>query len=369
MYSDRYFQPIITLGVKGIDKLAPKEGSPSFDNQVFSSTNNEVLKKIVNEFSNSGIQFLFGYGSGVFEQSGYSASEKSSIQIDLIHVVEDGVKFHNVNMATHSSHYSAIKYLPVGIVNHLQNLGAGIYFNPYVPMQSYLVKYGVMSMDKAVEDISEWNSLYLAGRLQKPVNYLIDNRTIRLLNQYNLKSALSLAVLLMKEPYFDERQLYETITRISYLGDIRYILGGENPNKVKNIVSKQFDKFQVLYSLLVDYFVDRRYLVITGEAASTSASASVSSVRQFYKNLSNDDRVYLISKLPLNFRKKLYAFYIDKSIREIARDPSLQDNLVKVIGSIVRWPSVTQLLKGVATAGLLKSARYALEKKLKAMRV
>lgn len=359
MYSDRYFQPVITLGVKGIEKLAVQTNDHAFDNQLFTSSNNEVLQKIVGEFAlaKSGIQFLFGYGSGVFEQHGYSSKEKAATQIDLIHIVEDGVKFHKVNMESHGAHYSAVKYFPVGMVNYLQNLGAGIYFNPYVPMQSYLVKYGIISMEKALVDLSEWNSLYLAGRLQKPVNYLIDNTTIRVLNQYNLKSALSLAVLLMKEPYFDERQLYETITRISYLGDIRYILGGENPNKVKNIVSKQFDKFQVLYSLLVDYFIDRRYLVLTGEKES---------VRQFYKNLSNDDRVYLISKLPLQFRKTLYAFYVDKSIREIARDPHLQDNLVKVIGSIVRWPSVTQLLKGVATAGLIKSARYALEKKLKA---
>jgi translocator assembly and maintenance protein 41 len=32
------------------------------------------------------------------------------------------------------------------------------------------VKYGVISMDALLKDLTEWDSLYVAGRMQKPVS-------------------------------------------------------------------------------------------------------------------------------------------------------------------------------------------------------
>lgn len=32
-----------------------------------------------------------------------------------------------------------------------------------------VIKYGVISMDQLKRDLREWDSLYVAGRLQKPV--------------------------------------------------------------------------------------------------------------------------------------------------------------------------------------------------------
>ena len=93
-------------------------------------------------------------------------------------------------------------------------------------------------------DLSEWHSLYFAGRLQKPVNFITTNDPrVKFLNQYNLKNAMTIAIFLIdgegnsRQATFNERQLYEQITKLSYLGDFRMYIGGENPNKLKNIVS------------------------------------------------------------------------------------------------------------------------------------
>lgn len=55
---------------------------------------------------------------------------------------------------------------------------------------------------------------------------------------------MTIAIFLIQSNQFTERQLYEQITSISYLGDFRMYIGGENPNKVRNIVSKQFQYFK-----------------------------------------------------------------------------------------------------------------------------
>lgn len=50
---------------------------------------------------------------------------------------------------------------------------------------------------------------------------------------------------------FSEKQLFETIAGISYSGDPRMVLPGENRGKVGNIVRKQGPQFRELYYRLV----------------------------------------------------------------------------------------------------------------------
>lgn len=99
-------------------------------------------------------------------------------------------------------------------------------------------------------DLLNWDSLYLAGRMHKPLRIIKDDPRVRLTQQVNLTSAVR-AALLMLPAEFSETQLFETIAGISYGGDPRMILPAENRGKVGNIVRKQGPQFRELYYRLV----------------------------------------------------------------------------------------------------------------------
>lgn len=53
--------------------------------------------------------------------------------------------------------------------------GARLFFNTLVPFEDGLIKYGVISKDALLSDLLDWESLYAAGRLHKPVLILEKN--------------------------------------------------------------------------------------------------------------------------------------------------------------------------------------------------
>ena len=74
------------------------------------------------------------------------------------------------------NHYSYwAKRLPLDITNSVQMAGTGLYFNPLIPLKDFKqinyaedtrkIKYGVIQIDKAIADLSEWETFGLAGRL------------------------------------------------------------------------------------------------------------------------------------------------------------------------------------------------------------
>lgn len=256
------------------------------------------------------IQYAFGYGSGVFKQSGYDKKDKP--QIDLIIAVNDPVEFHKRNIRENSSHYSSMKYFGPTMVSKFQDIGAGLYFNPFTKINGHQVKYGIVSTNKLLSDIKNWDSFYIAGRLQKPVKILKNDETIEKYNHLNLKAAATIAkhiTLKKNNGKLDELQFYKEITGLSYLGDIRYLLGGENPKKVENIVLKNFDKFQKYYEPIYEEVVIR-------------------------------NEFYLPPGYSLN-------------------------NTMKKIQYRIQQSSLIQMLKGIASSGITKSAKYAWAKKMK----
>ena len=172
-------------------------------------------------------------------------------------------------------------------------------------------------MDRVIEDLSTWDSFYLAGRLQKPVKILKENNAIKYWNQLNLKGAATIAKHLLRstknkqghKEEFNEFNFYKKITGLSYLGDIRYTLGGENPNKVKNIINQNFHNFQIYY-------------------------------KPIYEDVILNDKDYL----PLGYS---------------------MENCLKTLERHIRRTSVVQTLKGILTAGATKSVKYAWNKKMK----
>ncbi|CAK9435275.1 uncharacterized protein LODBEIA_P57600 [Lodderomyces beijingensis] len=324
------------------------------ENQTLETQAQSELRNIVDSFQPA-IEAAIGYGSGILPQDGYGSDtgdRSDTKQLDFIFLVKDSAQFHRENLQQNPGHYSAKSLMWINLIQ-----GKGIFFNPYVSIQNHVTKYGVVDERSALMDLSEWSSLYFAGRMQKPVNYIKEHDVmVKFLNQYNLKNAMTIAIFLIQSNQFSERELYEQITSLSYLGDFRMYVGGENPNKVRNIVSKQFHHFRKLYQPILDYFIHRNYLILTNNDDKD---------RTFKTNLNASAKIKLISCLPLKFRTQLYSRYPESSIKEIATDRNLAYNIKQLITRTIIYSSVVQAIKGVFASGMLKSMRYALAKRRK----
>lgn len=106
------------------------------------------------------------------------------------------------------------------------------------------------------EDLLQWDTLYVSGRMHKPIATLFDSTDGRvpIAEQANLASALRVSFLLLPER-FTEEDLYTTMASLSYMGDFRMkVPGGENQNKVQNIVQNQKAWFRFMCADLVTRF-------------------------------------------------------------------------------------------------------------------
>ncbi|XP_050568690.1 phosphatidate cytidylyltransferase, mitochondrial isoform X2 [Cygnus atratus] len=133
----------------------------------------------------------FAYGSGVFRQAGPSAGHSENNMLDFVFAVDDSVTWHMMNLLKNKSHYSFLKVFGPKQISNIQSYGAGIYYNTLVPcngrnfwswlpcfddnlwklrMCKLMIKYGVISTDALIDDLLHWRTLYVAGRLQKPID-------------------------------------------------------------------------------------------------------------------------------------------------------------------------------------------------------
>jgi translocator assembly and maintenance protein 41 len=361
----------------------------------------EALRQILWQFR-APIRYAFAYGSGVFPQNGSAPgsdqchpSAPAAIQnmqqgkgkmIDFIFGVSYSQHWHDLNLAQHRDHYSGLGSFGSYTVSQVQDrFGAGVYFNPYITVNGTLIKYGVVNIDTLCNDLSRWDTLYLAGRLQKPVKILRDHPKVRLANQMNLLSAVRVALLLLPEE-FTEFQLYNTIASMSYMGDLRMALPVEDPRKVNNIVSSQMANFRRLYAPLIEnlpnvVFNDKRCSDIDwidDPEANVRLSQDMDPVK----------RGNMVRRLPESFRERLYFQYqarfgiprgeFNKMMKEsndndpeivrrrqggqfeqrIASDESLTKEIQAAITKTIRWPSSVETVKGLFTAGLSRTWRY-----------
>lgn len=372
----------------------------------------EALRQILWQFR-APIRYAFAYGSGVFPQSKKSDNGAtlhpnppdaiSKVQggnqkmVDFIFGVSFSQHWHSLNLQEHKNHYSALGYLGSYAVSKIQdNIGAGVWFNPYVTVNGTLIKYGVVNIDTLCRDLAEWDTLYLAGRLQKPVKILRDNPRVRLANQVNLISAVRAALLLLPEN-FTEKELYTTIAGLSYRGDPRMSIGGDDPRKVQNIVDYQLENFRRLYTPLIDNLPNISFNDPAVKGSDWLDDPNLNAKMQ--QNMNPTTRGHMVRRLPGAFRSKLYFEYqskfgiprrefnemmqktvdedperirrreggeFERRIAEDVKDGGLAEEVSQAVGKTVRYPSFTQSLKSVFTAGVSRSWRYAMEKRKKA---
>uniref|UniRef100_M4BXI2 Phosphatidate cytidylyltransferase, mitochondrial n=1 Tax=Hyaloperonospora arabidopsidis (strain Emoy2) TaxID=559515 RepID=M4BXI2_HYAAE len=288
------------------------------------------------------------YGSGVFQQKNHNASAS---MVDLVFAVDDPLAWHDQNLARNPHHYSVLKYLGAANVAAFQeNFGAGVYYNTMVPLTgtllgTRLIKYGVVSTRTLYDDLTNWKTLYLSGRMHKPVSILATNELMQAAASTNLSHALHYALLCLPEK-FSEHDLYMKIAGISYLGDFRMTFG-ENPKKVRNIVDGNFRAFQELYRHKIQN--------------SPFMSRSISGVDMIVANSANPDvRQSIVEALPSNVRRRLAAKSQASGVND--HQTVTKKQLQRVIASIVFRSSRSQSIKGIATAGGVKSILYVAQK-------
>ncbi|EPT05296.1 hypothetical protein FOMPIDRAFT_148453 [Fomitopsis schrenkii] len=304
-----------------------------------------LLEDIVAQF-NAPIRYAFAYGSGVFEQDGYKQEEKP--MLDFMFAVTHADHWHSINMNQFPGHYPL----------HAREISPGVWFNTHVPMKGATIKYGVTTVDNLCSDLLNWRTLYLAGRMHKPIRIIKDDARVRLTQQVNLTSAVRTALLTLPAT-FTQRELFARIAAFSYAGDVRMALPGENRAKVANIVGRQGPQFRELYHRLVVGLPGVHW------------PAHMESIHQDTAPLA---RAAHLRKLPADLLKGVTEHYAARSAvhpREadeaaywthLAGDEKLPEVIDGEIRKLVRYSSTVQTAKGLVSAGPSKGLRYASEK-------
>lgn len=339
--------------------------------------------KILTKFPQS-LSFCFAYGSGVKKQYSPSKQNEKPKMIDLIYCVENSAKWHEENLAQNADHYSFLKHFGHNFISKIQeNSGAKVYFNTLVKIDDVFIKYGVISRKDLVTDLLEWSDLYLSGRLHKPVEILKPptNPELQTSLQLNLQSAVHAALLVLPET-FSEYEFYYVISNLSYSGDFRMIFG-ENKSKVANIVKPQILGFRNLYKPIIktlhDY-VDIPAMKNEDTDVDKNAAADENVVNNFDTTRCSQDvsplaKLHHLNHLPRYPQKALTRLWnrgtakqdTEDSLRAIAYDPDCGMIVEQCINDIVWKSSVSQSLKGLLTAGALKSVKYSSQKIYKMM--
>ncbi|KAL1218115.1 hypothetical protein V5N11_002391 [Cardamine amara subsp. amara] len=309
------------------------------------------------------VDFCCVYGSTL-----HPNNQDKSKMVDYIIGVSDPMKWHSENLKMNSDHYASWMVHLGGarlITNVADKVGVGVHFNPFVNWNDRKLKYGVVRMHDLVQDILDWNRLYLSGRLQKPVHILVDNLDIEDVNSVNKRAAISAALLLLPSK-FTEEDLYAKMCSLSYMGDLRMFFA-EDTNKVNKIVKGQFNLFQSIYKPFLEEYETKNLL--------RSASAGTSH-SQLAQDSSLSATRSLVSSLPASVRSLMGKSLGEKSIVSetgivtgevcIGSREEAAKCMEKVMRRRVMVSSGRQAVSGFLAAGAINATMYLCQKMRKA---
>ena len=147
-----------------------------------------------------------------------------------------------------------------------------------------------------IADLLDWESLYIGGRLQKPVRMIQDcskykDPELHMALRMNLKNALHTSFLLLPEK-FSDKMLYNTLCGLSYKGDFRMAVG-EDKNKVKKIAEGSYNELKQLYARELSKISEFVYIPKTSENL------------VFEQDMSPGARHFHLTMLPKNMQELL----------------------------------------------------------------
>ncbi|OCF45840.1 hypothetical protein I317_00328 [Kwoniella heveanensis CBS 569] len=360
------------------------------------------LRPIIDTFE-APIDWAVAYGSGVMKQAQVKPGDPTPMT-DLLISTPLAADFHDVNLRQNPGHYPLYARLMggAGIGWAQEKFGAGIWYVTMVEVNGISVKYGVISTSTLVSDLTNWDTLYISGRLHKPVLSLISPPTpsppvssssaepsllppLDEAIRSNHRSALALSLLLCPGQ-FTENYLWEKIAGLSYSGDPRMsVPGAENPEKVKNIVRGPGTRegFREMYK---PYFDEMGVRAVGGdEKAGSSGTWQDDGEGLLTQSTSPEHHAILFASLPINLRKAVSAHYqipvdqlntststeadADKAMRKEAelwmqpiQGQDFRPIVAQELKKIIHSPALRQSIKGLFTAGPVKSFYYSLAK-------
>lgn len=278
----------------------------------------------------------YGYGSGVFKQSGYTSKDKP--QIDMIFVVDDLKKWHLENMKLNPKDYSLSAKLYFKSTSSSKLKGnTGIVYLSNIVEDGSVYKYGTIEEKDLERYLDTWESFYLPGRFQKTILPIIESKKISKMNEKNRESVLFTALLTLPQGEHKLIDVYTQICGLSYLGDTRMKFA-ENPRKVLNIVEGSYDIFKDIYGTGNSYFKTNKKEEVTID----------------YEKLMKD-----IKKLP-KFLLEYIGDNIENNDREIIRE-----KILTYFTELNKKESSKQTIKGLYSNGIIRSINYAYKKVLK----
>ncbi|KAI3921389.1 hypothetical protein MKW98_013323 [Papaver atlanticum] len=311
------------------------------------------------------VDFCCSYGSSLLPNN----NDKSSM-VDYIIGVSDPLQWHDQNLKMNRNHYASWMMQFGGakvITGVAESIGVGVHFNPYVTWEDKMVKYGVVRMHNLVQDLLNWESFYLSGRLQKPVHILADNIDIENLNLNNLRAATSTALLLLPSE-FSEEDLYAKICSLSYMGDLRMFFA-EDKNKVKRIVQGQFDLFEKSYKPFIDEYAAKdllRFSSTSDPQVQIAQDCALPATRSLVSSLPSSIR----SGMGMRLGDEVKVSESGRVIREVvigSREETVEC-LRKVLRRKVMVSSARQAFAGLLSSGAVNSAQYLTRKMGKALK-
>ena len=264
---------------------------------------------------------IIGYGSGVNPQKG---QENRKPQIDLIVIVENLKEWHKQNIKQNKKDYSFLsrlffKYAP----NKWLKAGAKICYMTYIPFNESKYKIGTIEEHDFLNDLKNWETFYIAGRMQKPILIVKANKEIESAIDYNRHTGTLVSKLIIDKEKINIKDFYITLGSLSYIGDTRMGIA-ENPDKVKNIVEGSIDFYNNCYG--------NNLKIINNEVI-------------IEKNIN-------LETLPDDLKE-----YIDNH-----QEKNISDSIKNFLISKNKSKSLSQPIKGIFTTGPIKALKYAKEK-------
>ena len=187
---------------------------------------------------------IIGYGSGVNPQKG---QEKRKPQVDLIVIVDNLKAWHKQNIELNKKDYSFTSrlFFKLGSENTLKS-GAKICYMTYIPFKNQEYKIGTIELADFLDDLNNWTTFYMAGRMHKPILVVKANKEIEKAILENRLYGINATKVLAGNGEIDEKEFYMMFAGLSYIGDTRMCIA-ENPDKVKNIVLGRLDFYEEVY--------------------------------------------------------------------------------------------------------------------------